>query len=42
MPSSTKPKNETSNEVQDPLKQALSLVEKKVRNLEKRKVSEQW
>lgn len=38
MPSSTKPKNETSNEVQDPLKQALSLVEKKVRNLEKRKL----
>ncbi|XP_036363158.1 caprin-1 isoform X2 [Octopus sinensis] len=38
MPSSTKPKTETSNEVQDPLRQALSLVEKKVRNLEKRKL----
>ncbi|GAB1599836.1 caprin-1-like isoform X2 [Argonauta hians] len=38
MPSSTKAKTETSNEVQDPLRQALSLVEKKVRNLEKRKL----
>ena len=40
MPSaSTKPENKAPPEAADPMKQVLLLVEKKVRNLEKRKVS---
>ena len=39
MPSaSTKPENKAPPEAADPMKQVLLLVEKKVRNLEKRKV----
>ena len=41
MPSaSTKPETKASVEVTDPIKQVIVIVEKKVRNLEKRKVSD--